>query len=198
MRLYHSPRTRSARVLWVLEELEIPYDVTVLTVDERRGSEHRARHPLGRVPVLELDDGREMFESAAICLYLADQHPESHLAPSPESEHRPAAYQWLFFAMTELEPAVTAWRRAHRDGADEAAALAHLREVADAVSDALFGGLWLLGAPFSVVDIVVAKIWEPMLGTSVAGDFPTLAAHVERAQLRPAYARAGAADTARA
>jgi glutathione S-transferase len=108
MRLYHSPGTRSTRVLWTLEELGIPFDITVLTLDERRGPEHRKRHPLGRVPVLELDHGRTMFESAGICLHLADLYPEANLAPVLGATGRAFVDQWLFFAMTELEPAVIA------------------------------------------------------------------------------------------
>jgi glutathione S-transferase len=75
MRLYHSARTRSTRVLWTLEEIGVPYEITVLTVEERRGEQHRQRDPLGRVPVLELADGQTLFKSAGICLYLTDRYP---------------------------------------------------------------------------------------------------------------------------
>jgi glutathione S-transferase len=55
-------------VLWFLEEIGKPYDVVPIAREERRSREHVARHPLGRVPVVELDDGTYLFESAAICL----------------------------------------------------------------------------------------------------------------------------------
>ena len=72
MRLYHREHAgRPIRVAWMLEELGEPYEVTVMTREESKGEEHRARHPLGRVPVLEDDEGF-VFESAAICLHLAD------------------------------------------------------------------------------------------------------------------------------
>src|SRR5207245_9107173 len=73
MRLYHVPRSRSTRVLWLLEELGAPYDLTVLAREDRQTPEHRERHPLGRVPVLE-DEHGFVFESAALCLHLADLH----------------------------------------------------------------------------------------------------------------------------
>lgn len=57
MRLYHVPNTRSTRVLWLLEETGAPYDLTLMTGDERRGETHATRHPLGRVPVIEDDEG---------------------------------------------------------------------------------------------------------------------------------------------
>ena len=121
MRLYHVPNTRSTRVLWLLEEIGAPYDLTLMTGDERRGEEHASRHPLGRVPVIEDEEGF-VFESLAILLHIADLHPEAGLIPPPGSHDRALAYQWSVFAMTELEPAVLevfrcsprGGRRAHR------------------------------------------------------------------------------------
>jgi Glutathione S-transferase, N-terminal domain/Sigma-70, region 4 len=56
-RLYYMPRTRSSRVLWLLAELDAPCELVKLAPEQRTSAEHRARHPLGRVPALELDDG---------------------------------------------------------------------------------------------------------------------------------------------
>src|SRR3990172_830932 len=102
MRLYHVPNTRSTRVLWLLEEIGAPYDLTVMEPAERKGPEHLERHPLGRVPAIE-EEGGYVFESAAICLHLADLHPEATLTPRVETHERAPAYQWVFFSMTELE-----------------------------------------------------------------------------------------------
>lgn len=92
MRLYRSVGKRSTRVLWTLEEVGVPYEITVLTGEERRGEQHHPRHPLGRVPVLELADGQTLFESAAICLYLTDRYPSVGLAPLPDAPDRPLLY----------------------------------------------------------------------------------------------------------
>jgi glutathione S-transferase len=119
MRLYHMPRSRSTRVLWTLEEIGVPYELTVVTGDERKSPEHMARHPLGRVPVFERDDGGMMFESAAICLHLADSYPEAGLAPPLRTPERALLYQWCFFAMTELEPPVIQWSRARHAGVEQ-------------------------------------------------------------------------------
>ena len=78
-RLYYMPRTRSSRVLWLLEEIGAPYDLTEIRGAERRSEEHLLRHPLGRLPGLELEDGATKFESAAICLQLADLNPGAGL-----------------------------------------------------------------------------------------------------------------------
>ena len=98
MRLYHREHAgRPIRVAWMLEELGEPYEITTMTREEGKSEEHRARHPLGRVPVLEDEDGF-VFESAAICLHLADLNPDAGLAPPPGTHERALLYQWTIFA----------------------------------------------------------------------------------------------------
>src|SRR6478672_1886364 len=105
MRVYHREHAgRPLRILWTLEEIGEPYDVVLMTREESKGDEHRARHPLGRVPVLEDEQGWLVFESAAICLHLADLHPDAGLAPAPGTPERALLYQWTIFAPAELEP----------------------------------------------------------------------------------------------
>ena len=65
MRLHHQPRSRSTRVLWLLEELGTPFDLTVMRREAKQTAEYRTLHPLGRSPALETDDG-PVFESAAL------------------------------------------------------------------------------------------------------------------------------------
>jgi glutathione S-transferase len=99
----------------LLEEIGKPYDVVPIAREDRRSREHLARHPLGRVPVVELDDGTYLFESAAICLQLADLYPDAGLIPPVGSQERGIVYQWVLFAMTELEGPLFRWRREMRD-----------------------------------------------------------------------------------
>ena len=103
IKLFYIPQTRSGRVRWCLEELGVPYELVRLEFSDRKTPEHLARHPLGRVPVIEDEEGC-VFESAGICLALADQHPEGGLMPPAASPARARAYQWTLFGMTELEP----------------------------------------------------------------------------------------------
>src|SRR6478672_9817392 len=105
------PRTRSSRVLWLLEEIGAPYDLTEIKGAERRSEEHLLRHPLGRVPALELGDGTTMFESAAICLELADLNPGAGLIGPVGSTARALVYQWVVFAVSELEGPLFRWLR---------------------------------------------------------------------------------------
>src|SRR5437667_1810 len=106
LRLHHREKAgRPFRVRWALEEAGADYDFAVMTQEEGAGDEHKQRHPLGRVPVLETDDGF-LFESAALCLQVADLHPGAKLIPPPGTYERGLVYQWTVFAMSELEPAV--------------------------------------------------------------------------------------------
>ena len=88
MRVYHAPGSRSSRALWTLEELEVPYEITIVTREDRSSDAYLRRHPLGRVPAIEFDDGGVMFESAAICLQLADLYPDANLIPPLASPER--------------------------------------------------------------------------------------------------------------
>src|SRR5216684_3336120 len=83
MQLYFAPRTRASRPRWLLEELEVPYELVKLDLSkqESRTPAYLALHPFGEVPVL-VDGDVTLFESSAICLYLADRFPEKRLAPS--------------------------------------------------------------------------------------------------------------------
>lgn len=192
MRLYHSAGTRSTRVLWTLEEIGVPYEITVLTVEERRGEQHRQRHPLGRVPVLELPDGRRLFESAGICLYLTDRYPGAGLAPPPDAPDRPLLYQWLFFAMTELEPTLIRWMRARREGADESEPAESYRARRPVLQQAIADREWLLGEQFSIADIICAKILSIACNNQLDMQDDAVSAYISRALERPAHKRADA------
>ena len=136
-RLYYMPRTRSSRVLWLLEEIGERYELTEIAGMQRRTAEHLRRHPLGRVPVLELGDGTTMFESAAICLQLADLNPAAGLIPTVGSSERALVYQWVVFAVAELEGPLFRWLRELGEGTTESPARDRFAQAAIAVESAL-------------------------------------------------------------
>ena len=72
---------------WALEEAGAPYEVVMLTKEEGRSDAHAARQPLGRVPALENEEG-SLFESAALCLQIADLYPEAGLIPATTTHAR--------------------------------------------------------------------------------------------------------------
>lgn len=108
MNLYFSPLACSLATRIALYEAGA--NVTFIQVDTKRkqlldGSDFNAINPLGQVPVLRMEDGALLSENTAILPYVADQFPESHLAPSDRSQ-RAKMQQWLGFISTELHKAV--------------------------------------------------------------------------------------------
>ena len=189
-RLFFMPRTRSNRVLWALNEIGAPFESTRVASEERRSPEHRARHPLGRVPAFELDDGTVMFESAAICLQLGDLYPDSGLLPPPGSSARALVYQWVMFGMTELEAPLYRWLGEMRDGATDSPGSGRFAEAAEAIAVALHGKTWLLGDQFTVADIVCVGVLGSAASRDLLEPWPVLRDYVERGEARPAHAAA--------
>src|SRR4051812_4528503 len=184
MLLYHQPRSRSARVLWLAEEAGAALDVKMLAREHKQTDEYRALHPLGNSPVL-VEDGGAVFESAALILHLADLHPEAGLIAPPGSHERALQYQWAFFGMVELEgPLIDIARQLWKDSSEPIAeiqeiALARYLRAAAAVEAALAGGDHLVGGAFSVADIVVGGVLSFARTSGVAEIPPGLLAYVD-------------------
>jgi glutathione S-transferase len=155
------------------------------------GEEHARRHPLGRVPVLESDEGL-VFESAALCLHIADVNPEAGLIPPVGSHDRARIYQWSFYAMTELEPAMIAAVRARRagDAAASEAAAPRLEKVFVALDNALAGNAYVTGDQFTVADVVVGGVCMSARQYDVLPETRHVGAYLERLDARPAKQRA--------
>jgi glutathione S-transferase len=191
-RLFYMPRTRSSRVLWLLEEIGEPYELTEIAGAQRRSAEHVRRHPLGRVPALELGDGTTMFESAAICLQLADLDPAAGLIGPLGSADRARVYQWVLFAVAELEAPLFRWIRELGEGTTESPAHDRFADAAAALESALGDHDWLLGSHFTVADVMCASVLEGAASRELLGPWPGLEAYVQRSESRPAYAKAAA------
>jgi glutathione S-transferase len=191
-RLYYMPRTRSSRVLWLLEEIGERYELTEIAGVQRRSAEHLRRHPLGRVPALELGDRTTVFESAAICLQLADLNPAAGLIPPLGSSERALVYQWVVFAVAELEGPLFRWIREPGEGTTDSPARDRFTQAAVAIESALDGRDWLLGAQFTVADVMCASVLQGANSRGLLRPCPGLEAYVRRGESRPAYARAAA------
>ena len=105
--VHHLENSRSQRVLWLLEELGVPYEVRRYERDKRTmlaPPELLAVHPLGKSPVIT-DDGRTVAETGAIVEYLTERYDEAHrLVPAPGSEARLRYTYWLHFAEGSAMP----------------------------------------------------------------------------------------------
>jgi glutathione S-transferase len=191
-RVFHREHAgRPIRVVWTLEELGRPYELTVLDREQGRSEEHRARHPLRRVPVLEDGEGY-VFESAAICLHLADMDPDRVLVPAPGTHDRALVYQWTCFAPAELEPPLLETAVfAKSDPERSAAARARFDLASGAIADALGGDDYLVAERFSVADVLVGTALAFTARAGFAEELPdNLIAYVGRLAQRPAYERA--------
>ena len=195
MRLHHQPRSRSTRVLWLLEELGVPFDLTVMSREDKQTPEYLALHPLGRSPALE-EEGGPVFESAALILHLADQNLDAGLIAPLGSHERALQYQWCFFAMTDIEGALLdiarqIWKDAGEPDSDIVdRAATRFVSTAGVIEAALGGADYLVGNAFSVADIVVGSV----LGFARTGELTELpsgvVSYVDRLEARPARQRA--------
>lgn len=190
--LFHAPRSRSSRLVWLLEELKADY--VIRYCDVHRGDGTGARdpanpHPDGKVPAL-LHDEALITESAAVALYLTDLLPEARLAPAAGDPDRGAYLTWLAWNAGELEPAFWNLIKGHTETdpkarADYDAAIARLMQ-------ALENGPWLMGQRFTAVDVLIgsALTW----GRGYLPESPLLDDYLLRMEARPAYGSAAARD----
>jgi glutathione S-transferase len=199
--LYHSAQSRSVRPRWLLEELGVPYEVVRLNLQagDHKKPEYLKLNPNGAVPTL-VDGDLVLFESAAICAYLADKFPEKRLAPPVGTPARGLYDQWIQYAMWTLEPPTVAifMHTIRRPEAERIPALVEearpqLAAALRVVEQALAGRTFLLGDQFTTADVMVGSTigWARMMGI-IGDDLPGLAAYLTRLIERPAYQRAGA------
>jgi glutathione S-transferase len=192
--LYHAPRSRSSRILWLLEELGETYQVEYVTIRRQDGSgarDPRNPHPERKVPALR-HDGRLVTESAAICLYLSDAFREAQLGPGPGDALRAEYLTWLFYYGGVIEPVVIA-RATGRTESDPSE-----KEGYDAMESRLRGALerrpYLLGDAFSTADILLASVFQ--WGPQWMPQGEPFGAYLGRIAARPALQRALGKDEA--
>ena len=199
----HSPDrgrglARDMRVRWALEEVGQPYTVLSVPWAAMKHPDHRARNPFGQIPTFHEGD-LALFESGAIVLHIAERH--GGLLPDDASA-RARAIAWMFAALNTVEPPVVElsmaflverdqpWYEARRPMLVERVQ-ARLRELSDHLGNAD----WLDGA-FSAGDLLMVTVLRRLGSTGLLDGYPTLAAYIGRAEARPAYARAFAAQLA--
>jgi glutathione S-transferase len=193
--LYHAPRSRSFRTLWLLEEIGAPYELKIVSI--RRGDGSGAAdasnpHPLGKVPALD-HDGQVIFETAAIALYLTDLFPQSGLGPKIGDTDRGAYLAWLAYYAGVFEPSLTAkfLKIQHIYGTF---GWGPFEEVLDHLGKTLAAGPYLLGERFSAADIVFGGSMPLLISRGMVPGTDVFKSYGERITSRPACARAQAKD----
>ena len=189
---------RDTRVRWALEEVGQPYDVRLLSFAEMKQADHLALHPFGQIPTYE-DGAVALFETGAIILHIAERH--AGLLPY-EAEARARAINWMFAALSTLEPpiverTIAVLMEGDKSWAAERLPLveAWIRTRLDALSKRLGDADWLDGT-FNAGDLMVADVLRRLGSSGLLDDYANLAAYVARAEARPAFQRAFAAQRA--
>jgi len=202
IQLYYYPGNASLAPHMVLEEIGVPYELVYVDRANaaQKSAEYRKLNPNGQIPVL-VDGGFVLYETAAICLYLADMHPQAKLAPPLQTVGRARFYQWLMWCTNTLQAMLMHYFYAERmvnDGDAGAAAQvkAHAERRAGDMLDRLdeqlasHGEDWLLGASFSAVDPYALMLGRWTRGFSrPARSLPHLGPYLHRMLARPAVQR---------
>jgi glutathione S-transferase len=193
--LFHAPRSRSSRFIFLLEELGAPYEIHKVSI--RRGdgsgaSDPADPHPHGKVPAIR--DGETLvFESAAVALYLTDKFPQNGLGPLPGDARRGAYLSWLAYYAGEMEPAwVSKFMKVEPPRGT--AGWVTTDEIMTFVNATLEKQPYLLGDSFSAADILLGTTFKLFMGSPMLEKTALLEAYVKRVTDRPAYARAAARD----
>ncbi|MEM9421440.1 MAG: glutathione S-transferase [Pseudomonadota bacterium] len=196
--IYHSPFARSVRVIWLCEEMELPY--TIEEVENNRAflstPEYRAINPMGRIPAMR-DGDVLMAESMAIMEYLMAKH-ETDLDRKPDHPDFPAYLQWFHFGEATLAPYVTMalghnrlLPEDHRIPAMGKWGEREAQHCFEVMNGPLSTHDYLLPSGFSAVDISVAYVLILAKFASVFDGAPApVKAYFERICARPGWKKA--------
>ncbi len=195
MKLYWAPKTRASRIVWMLEEAGVDYDIE--TVDIRAEPrtdppEFLAASPMGKVPAL-VDGDVALGESAAICIYVADRYSSGTLAPALDDSQRGKYLYWMMYTPAVIEPAM-----AEKFGNREPNRLSHGWGDFDTMMATLESGLgttpWILGEDFTAADVMVGSSVVFMQMFGLLPDSERLSAYADRCLARPGYQKAMAME----
>lgn len=206
--LHYNPGSASLAAHIVLVEAGADFELRLVDIEQgaHRSPQYLALNPNGRVPVL-VEGDRVIYESAAICLHLADTHPLAKLAPPLGSDERAQFYQWLMWLTNTLQATLIDHFYPHRKveaGNEEGArqVRSQAREQAVVLLRSLdarlasCGGPWLLGAQYTVADAYAFMLcrWTRNFPAHPARDFVHIAPWLQRVHQRPAVQRVLAAE----
>ena len=195
LKLYHSPQTRSSRMIWLLEEIGVPYEIERLDIRAEGGlpESYRAIHPLKKVPALD-HDGEIVTESAAICLYLSDAFPAAGLGPRAGEPARGAYLSWLAYYAGVVEPALMVKAVGATGFSPLSAAWGDPELMIKRLEDTLAAGPYVLGERFTTVDVLIGSTfqWAGRLLPKTQG----AEAYKARLMSRPAFLRSLEKDAA--
>jgi len=197
-KLFWAPGTAAMAPQAVLEEIGAAYEMVRLDLASREHeqAEYRRLNPNGRIPTL-VDGDFVIFETAAICQYLADKHPEAGLAPPVGSQARGRYYQWLTYMTNTVQVGFSDWFHpdwtfadAAQQAALKAAAEPKLYRTFQVLDDGIGGNAWMIDGQFTVCDIWLAMLarWSRFLPKPM-WTWPNIRRVVAATYPRPAFQR---------
>jgi glutathione S-transferase len=189
---------RDTRVRWALEEVGQPYQVRLVSFRAMKEPAHLALHPFGQIPTYEEGD-LALFETGAIVFHIAQRY--AGLLPS-DANARARAITWMFAALSTVEPPILEFQNAKLLESDKPWSAERLPLVADRVRSRLnqlsarLGDAEWLDRAFSAGDLMMTSVLLRLRASGILDEYRNLAAYVARAEARPAYKRAFAAQLA--
>lgn len=189
---------RDMRVRWALEEVGQPYDVRLVSFQEMKEPAYRKLNPFGQIPAYQEGD-LVLFESGAIVFHIAQRHVG--LLPA-DATARARAVAWMFCALNTVEPPIVdrsmsvlverdkPWHKERLPILEERVSV-RLKELSQWLGNAE----WLDGA-FSAGDLLMVTVLRRLDGSGLLEHHPKITAYIARAEARPAYQRAFAAQAA--
>lgn len=191
--VHHLNDSRSQRILWLLEELGVPYEIKRYDRDPTTRlapAELTAVHPLGKSPVIT-DDGRTVHESGAIIDYIIRRHGGGRMAPAIGSDAYEVYNQWLHYAegsaMLPLMLSMYVGRLGDAGAPLQPRIQSEIANHMGYVDRSLAGRDWLLGGELTGADINLSFVAEVMGAFGRLDGYPNMKAWLERFQSRPAY-----------
>ncbi|MBD2437638.1 glutathione S-transferase family protein [Nostoc sp. FACHB-110] len=196
--VHHLNNSRSQRVLWLLEELDLGYDIKFYERDQNTmlaPESLRAVHPLGKSPVIT-DDGETIAESGAIIEYIVERYGNGRLIPPAGTPERLRYTYWLHYAEGSAMPPLvmnlifnsfsTAENRAN-----DAFIAPQIKLHFDYIETELAKSTWFVGEEFTAADIQMSFPLELVaMQAELIASRPKIQQFVERIHTRPAYKRA--------
>jgi len=198
LKLHFAPNSRAGRIVWLLEELGLEYEVNRMDFHPKdlKSEEHRERHPLGRVPVL--DDGDvSIFESGAIVEYMMARHGDGGLKPEVNAPEFPEYLQWFHYCEGMVMPPMNTvvvhtmlLPPDRRDATVLAQAKKLLGRAIAPVNEALEGRDYLIGN-FSAADVMLGhSLFMSNRFGEVSDEMANIKSYLGRIEARPAFQKA--------
>jgi glutathione S-transferase len=198
MKLYYSPGACSLSPHIALEEAGLTYEAIAAPTKTHKladGTDYYTINPLGYVPLLVLDDGRQLREGPAIVQYIADLAPAKNLAPANGTYERAKLQEWLNYIGTELHKGFSPLFNPATPAEYKTTVIARLQDRLKFTDGLLANTTFVMGDTFSVADgyLFTVTNWAPLVGVDLSG-YANLLAYRARVAARPAVVAAMKAE----